>query len=310
MDNRPNVHYTTAFKYRQFLASGKMVWDHKEWSEFQELLLDIISRRTDLDRSLYSVEIERVVGQRLDTKENCPLQGLPYCYLFKGNFLPSKDKDGIFWKPSRGTIKVGRSLCRRYHYAQYKGHKLRRQVSFLHPESEWAFIEYAQGSTNSPINSDHIFVPEGQHFTNLIQLVAEKFSTEGDQQPQNNGFATDVYRPPPQNTSTYSVPAQILPPAFVPTDFHHFHSEPAPFQMTPMRPNFNSLEYMQPPISNNYLYSEVAHSHNQSLPSFHPEMLPMITNRQERNEQGKRTYDAFSMQHPWVNYYNLPDKRT
>ena len=54
---------------------------------------------------------------------------LPFCYIFRGKFIPSGDSDGLLWKPSRGAVRVGKRLYRRSHYADYNGMKLRRQVA-------------------------------------------------------------------------------------------------------------------------------------------------------------------------------------
>ncbi|PRP79194.1 hypothetical protein PROFUN_13074 [Planoprotostelium fungivorum] len=156
----------TSEKYRNFLLTGAIQWDLKEWDEFVEELLTWI-------------EIHPPPANLYLTQHPL-LFGLPFCFLFFGRYTPSSKADGLFWKPSRGSIRKGKRLLRRYHYAQYNGTKMRRQVSFLEGNKEWCFVEYSAGPLEDKQLSD-IHAPPHYDLSSLVMVIARRMCD-----PQNN----------------------------------------------------------------------------------------------------------------------------
>ncbi|PRP84789.1 hypothetical protein PROFUN_07443 [Planoprotostelium fungivorum] len=157
------LHPSIEDRYRHFFrGGGHLTWAHDEWKEFIEELLTYASQN-DLHPSHYLTERALILDR--STSE---LVQLPACYLFKGQFVPSADHDGLFWKPSRGSVKIGEKMMRRYHYARHRNLKLKRLVSYL-DHNKWCFVEYHyQEQPLSPIDfhSLHFF---GTDFHSLLR---------------------------------------------------------------------------------------------------------------------------------------------
>lgn len=178
-------------------------FDHKEWNVMIEGLLNAVTGTEFLDPELYRTFRQVVIGEPrrcaylcdwwIPSDQDLPLTRLPYCYLFKGKFSPSSDADGLFWKPSRSSMRIGKNLYRRYHYAVYMGTRLRRQVSsfvdlmsstcwpektsFLqNQEGLWNFIEYRTGSPAAHTIINEVYTPSGQDFSRLVDLVPIEWS--------------------------------------------------------------------------------------------------------------------------------------
>ncbi|PRP84920.1 hypothetical protein PROFUN_07574 [Planoprotostelium fungivorum] len=130
--------------------NGDIEWNSREWNVFVEVLLRHVEKQppppdtfaTTRLRIFHQDSTSNSTQRQLTDGEEVPHgEFRPVCYLFRGDFLPSGNADGLFWKPSRGTVHVGGALERRYHYGNFRGMRIRRQVSFLEG-SDWALIEY------------------------------------------------------------------------------------------------------------------------------------------------------------------------
>ncbi|PRP89487.1 hypothetical protein PROFUN_01350 [Planoprotostelium fungivorum] len=153
------------YRVRTFLITGRMRWEHSEWTQFNEQLLTWVSQHHPPEDSYATERLSLFEGG-----EKVPT--LPAYYLFRGKFLPSGNSDGLYWKPSRGEVLVGGQLLRRYHYTTLNGVKLRRQVSYLKTDHRWCFVEYTCGSTRVPTCVQSVRNVPQYDLTTLIATVA------------------------------------------------------------------------------------------------------------------------------------------
>ncbi|PRP83634.1 hypothetical protein PROFUN_08360 [Planoprotostelium fungivorum] len=123
-------------RYRIYLTSGDIEWDNREWTVFVQRLLTLVAFPSGpIPETSYRSSRMKVFEDDGTTIH------FPCCYLYRGIFTPSANADGLYWKPSRGVVKMGRML-RRYSYAERGPEKMRRQVSYLETCDTWQFIEY------------------------------------------------------------------------------------------------------------------------------------------------------------------------
>lgn len=206
-----------AGRYERFLQTGEMMWHQREWNEFIEQVLTLATESENLDEQLFQSYREVICGESVVNRGSKvsnwhfpvkrredgqrSIAPVPFCYLYRGDFLPCADADGLFWKPSRGVVRVAGKLLRRQHYAEPKNVKLRRevmiviqivlykrscarekddqmltlaQISFLDPDSQWAFIEYRSSRPGHITYLKDLNHPLGIHFAGLVEIIARR----------------------------------------------------------------------------------------------------------------------------------------
>eukprot|EP01117_Protostelium_nocturnum_P018882 TRINITY_DN799_c0_g2_i1.p1 TRINITY_DN799_c0_g2~~TRINITY_DN799_c0_g2_i1.p1 ORF type:complete len:208 (-),score=60.47 TRINITY_DN799_c0_g2_i1:183-806(-) len=115
-----------------------MQWDKKGWISFLKESLEYLSRE---ENEMFPLEKVPIFHDSL-------LDGEVFCFFFRGMFLPSGNKDGFFWKPSKGVQLQGGELIRRYFYCKSKGRKIQRQVTWLKDRPDLVCVEYKTKSSS------------------------------------------------------------------------------------------------------------------------------------------------------------------
>ncbi|PRP86024.1 plastin-3 [Planoprotostelium fungivorum] len=167
---------STSYKYSQYLQDGNLEWDSREWIVFVEALLQKVEAAAPSEGTYSTTRVFLFDPESTNVS-------LPCFYLFRGKFLPSANSDGLFWKPSRGVVKVGDNLLRRYHYATFNGLKLRRQLSFLDVDSQWTLVEYTKCPPPMNVKLTDICQVPGCDLYPLVNMVAKTFA-EHRKRPQ------------------------------------------------------------------------------------------------------------------------------
>ncbi|PRP84239.1 hypothetical protein PROFUN_08439 [Planoprotostelium fungivorum] len=152
-------------------------WDQKQWNVWIEELLVFVNEVNPTDERLFSTERHLLPGLRDSvrrvTERITEDMSSPFCYLYKGKFLPAAKADGLYWKPSQGATPTGRNLLKRYFYTNTPwGLRVRRQVTWLNGSDDWTFIDY-RSSTDVKTTLDRLRGPEDFDWHELVKRVAE-----------------------------------------------------------------------------------------------------------------------------------------
>eukprot|EP01117_Protostelium_nocturnum_P018216 TRINITY_DN757_c0_g1_i1.p1 TRINITY_DN757_c0_g1~~TRINITY_DN757_c0_g1_i1.p1 ORF type:complete len:344 (-),score=79.23 TRINITY_DN757_c0_g1_i1:241-1272(-) len=138
-------------------------WDQKEWNQFVEMLLEWVNAENPTDPRIYCKE-----------RAEIPIhfQGT-LCYIYKGKFLPSGNKDGLYWRPSQGATPTGNRMLKRYFYSKTKGgDRIKRQLSCLEGAGNWWFVDYRVGHLGATI-SNEIQTPNSTSWNLIVSKVQE-----------------------------------------------------------------------------------------------------------------------------------------
>ncbi|PRP83438.1 hypothetical protein PROFUN_09211 [Planoprotostelium fungivorum] len=156
-------------RYRNFLETGDMQWDSREWNLFVRRLLVLVasSAPSPLDNMYRTTRFNVSEVDVASSSFSC-------CYLFRGQFIPSAKSDGYYWKPSRGVTNMGKML-RRYSYSEIGEIRLCRQVSYLEDSQTWQFIEYRPKQTPPPNSNLSSINPADTRLPDLVKLVADDY---------------------------------------------------------------------------------------------------------------------------------------
>ncbi|PRP88986.1 hypothetical protein PROFUN_02264 [Planoprotostelium fungivorum] len=192
-----NMKTATEDKYKQYTNGGLLILDQSEWTELIEEVLTFVSAQPRIDPSLYRTR-RALIREPDEDRVAC----LPICYLYRGQFTPSGEEDGYYWKPSRGPTKMGQNLLRRYFYARGSKLRLCRSVSYLVSDPNWCLVEYRLCPPGTKVDT-HAFNGMDTNITALFHAVANNLLRSSN--------------PPTPSLPTSSLPISTIPVQSLPT---------------------------------------------------------------------------------------------
>eukprot|EP01117_Protostelium_nocturnum_P016508 TRINITY_DN6543_c0_g1_i1.p1 TRINITY_DN6543_c0_g1~~TRINITY_DN6543_c0_g1_i1.p1 ORF type:complete len:406 (-),score=85.72 TRINITY_DN6543_c0_g1_i1:1647-2864(-) len=140
-------------------SSGQMT--KQEWWGFILLCLDYLGESKRREENFCFTTYQPYNGS-----------DLYYGYFHKGNFLPSGQKDGVQWYPSRRTEET--YLTKRYFYSKEGNLKFQRLVTWITTNPSIIYVEYRLDCNDLEkgiYSLDKVTTPDGFSFSELKEAI-------------------------------------------------------------------------------------------------------------------------------------------
>ncbi|PRP82039.1 putative dead box ATP-dependent RNA helicase [Planoprotostelium fungivorum] len=154
-----SIEYSSAPRQMEMVSIPRS-WDTKRWDSFMEDCLQFIIQNPKFS----SVQRYKLPADFENDTQNV------FCYAYRGEFLPSGNSDGFFWRPSRGTVASGSRLRKRYFYSQTaSGSRLKRRVVWLEADQSVRMVEYRNHEHNGIIDVEKLVGPPELEWKTLLR---------------------------------------------------------------------------------------------------------------------------------------------